>query len=76
LWIPAAASLAIGCFGAIHQQSLKRFMAYASINQVGFLLSGLCSMPSAQGLNATMNYLLVYMLTNLVFFGFIMSTAS
>jgi NADH-quinone oxidoreductase subunit N len=42
IWFSSISSIAIGCFGAFVQKKLKRFLAFTSINQMGFLLIGLC----------------------------------
>ncbi len=55
----ALASIVVGALGAIGQQSLKRLMAYSSINNIGFLLIGLaCATPA--GAAAATQYLAIY----------------
>lgn len=61
----ACLSLIVGCFGAIRQQELKRFLAYGSITHVGFLLSG--------DLVASMVYLLTYVIATFLFFSVLLS---
>jgi len=63
----AIMSLVIGCFGALIQTSLKRFFAYTSINQSGFIIMGLLT-NTISGLEASILYVIVYMLSNLIFF--------
>ena len=59
-------SVIIGCIGALTQGSLKRFMGYASINQMGFMILGLgCN--NYIGLQASMFYLITYIWSLLVF---------
>lgn len=41
--ICAFGSLIVGSLGALVQKKIKRFVAYTSINQVGFLLIGFVS---------------------------------
>ena len=60
-------SIIIGCLGAIYQDNLKRFAAYTSINQVGFLLIGLSTI-SVVGFSAALLNLFFYSLANLGFF--------
>ena len=59
-------SVVIGCIGALTQGSLKRFMGYASINQMGFMILGL-SCNNYIGLQASMFYLITYIWSLLVF---------
>jgi len=63
----ATASIAIGCFGALGQVTFKRFIAYASVNQIGFLLIGLAVQSNA-GIQRTLHYLVVYMVAGLALF--------
>lgn len=60
-------SLIIGCFGALLQISIKRFLAYTSINQTGFILLGLIT-NNEIGLQASIVYLITYILTLVIFF--------
>ena len=66
LWF-AIISIIGGCFGAIMQTSLRRFFAYTSINQSGFMLLGLLT-NSVFGLEASLLYIVVYMIAMLLFF--------
>ena len=71
LWQPlltlgAIFSLLWGCFAAFAEKKTKRFLAYASINQIGFLLLGVSS-ASMEGYRTTLFYLLVYALMNVAF---------
>jgi NADH-quinone oxidoreductase subunit H len=66
LSLATATSLAVGCFGALYARKLKTFMAYASINQMGFLLIGVSS-HSFEGLTSTLTYLFIYAVMNVIF---------
>jgi NADH-quinone oxidoreductase subunit N len=71
LWQPlvatsAGVSLVWGCITALAERKTKRFIAYASINQIGFLLLGLAS-ASFSGYTATLLYLVIYVITNVIF---------
>jgi NADH-quinone oxidoreductase subunit N len=66
LAISAAASLVWGCLAALAEPKTKRFLAYASINQIGFLLVGLSS-ASLDSYRTTMFYLLLYAIMNIGF---------
>jgi len=65
-------SLLIGAIGAIRilneAGEVRSFVAYTSINQVGFVLLGLVCM-NAEGFVASFVYLLVYALSSLLFIG-------
>ncbi len=53
------ASIVVGALGAIGQSNIKRFLAYSSINNVGFILVGLATGTEA-GASAMMVYLAIY----------------
>ena len=61
-------SLIIGAVGAFLATSIKRFLAYTAINQMGFLFIGL-STASFDGIKSVLAYLYIYMLANVLFFG-------
>lgn len=48
------------------EKKTKRFLAYASINQIGFLLLGLAT-GSFEGYRATLLYLFIYAIMNIGF---------
>jgi len=53
---------------AIRQQNLKRFLAYSSISQAGYIMLGVIS-GTALGMSSLVYYILVYMFSNLAVFG-------
>jgi NADH-quinone oxidoreductase subunit N len=54
-------SLTWGCLAAIYERKFKRFIAYTSINQIGFLLLGLViNTPNTDGFKYTFLYLIAY----------------
>src|SRR5690606_11260517 len=55
----ALASIVIGALGAIGQANIKRFLAYSSINNVGFILVGLAT-GTVAGASAMLVYLAIY----------------
>jgi NADH-quinone oxidoreductase subunit N len=57
----------IGSFGALKQVRIKRFLAYTSISQVGFILLGVSS-GNLLGLSASLMYIALYLVTNILFF--------
>jgi NADH-quinone oxidoreductase subunit N len=60
-------SMFIGSFSALKQVRIKRFLAYASISQVGYILLGVSS-GNILGLSASLMYLFLYIIMNLLFF--------
>jgi NADH-quinone oxidoreductase subunit N len=67
LLISSLGSIVFGALGAFNQRRLKRFVAYTSINQTGFMLLGL-SCASLSGCLATITYLLIYLPALVLFF--------
>lgn len=61
-------SMTVGNLFAMRQQNLKRLLAFSSISQVGFILVGITG-NSIMGLDSTHYFLLIYMLSNICFFG-------
>ncbi|HYE98701.1 MAG TPA: NADH-quinone oxidoreductase subunit N, partial [Planctomycetota bacterium] len=59
----AVATMAVGNFGAVHQQNLKRLLAYSSIAHAGYLLVAFVALGNA--LQAMLFYVIVYMIMNL-----------
>jgi len=57
-------TMTIGNITAVSQSNIKRFLAYSSIAQAGYILMGL-AVFSLLGRDAVLIYLLVYLLTNL-----------
>jgi NADH-quinone oxidoreductase subunit N len=64
IMVVALMSIIIGAVGAIGQNSLKRLLAYSSINNVGFLLIGLAA-ATEDGVAAMLVYLVVYVVMTL-----------
>jgi NADH-quinone oxidoreductase subunit N len=60
-------SIVIGSFSALKQVRIKRFLAYTSISQVGFILLGVSS-GNILGLSASLMYLILYIIMNILFF--------
>jgi len=71
-WAPVLAALAavtivVGNVGALGQSSLKRLLAWSGVAQAGYLLAGVV-VATRLGLNATVYYLIVYLVSNLAAF--------
>ncbi len=69
------ATMIIGNLFALRQQNIKRFLAFSSIAQVGFILVGL-SANSTAGTTAVVYFLLIYTFSNLAAFGVAAAIAS
>ena len=68
LVILALATMIIGNLFAIRQQNIKRFLAFSSIAQVGFILIGI-SNGAALGSTSVTFFILIYVFSNLAAFG-------
>lgn len=64
----AAATILIGNLFALRQNNFKRFLAYSSIAQVGFILIGI-SGSSQAGSASLIYFILIYIFSNLAAFG-------
>lgn len=67
IWSSAVFSMIWGSLGALNETNIKKFMAYSSINQMGFLFMGL-TCGTFEGFRATLIYLLLYVIMNAGFF--------
>ena len=70
LILVALVSMAVGSFGAIRQNNIKRLLAYSSIGHVGFVLFGLSAL-SPEGIKACVIYMVIYSILSLGNFGFL-----
>jgi NADH-quinone oxidoreductase subunit N len=61
-----------GSFGAYSQKNLKRFFAYTSLNQLGFILLGLGSFSLDLAISASLLFLITYVLNNILFFSILL----
>jgi NADH-quinone oxidoreductase subunit N len=57
-------TMAVGNFGALHQQNLKRLLAYSSIAHAGYLLVAFVAFTPA-ALSALLFYIVIYVVMNL-----------
>ena len=67
LWIVIMLTITIGNLMAIRQNELKRFMAFSSISQAGYIMLAVVG-NSAAGLTALTFYVLVYVAANMAVF--------
>lgn len=59
LWTISILTMVIGTIAAITQSDIKRMLAYSSVSQVGFILTGvLAAVPT--GVSSTLFYLIAY----------------
>lgn len=63
-------TITVGNLFAIRQKNIKRFLAFSSISQAGYIMLGIVGC-NATGLSAMMYYILVYIFSNLAAFGVI-----
>ncbi len=68
IMVLSISSMIIGAFAALTQQSIKRFIAYSSIGQVGFALIGIM-LSNEMGYRATLMFLVFYLITIVGFMG-------
>ena len=70
LYTLAVATMTIGNLFALRQENLKRFMAFSSIAQAGFILLGIMQ-GGELGMTTVIYFMLIYVFTNLAAFGVI-----
>lgn len=70
LYLTILLTITIGNLFAIRQDNIKRFLAFSSIAQVGYILLGISS-GTAMGASAAIFFLVVYTFSNLGAFGVI-----
>jgi NADH-quinone oxidoreductase subunit N len=63
-------TIVVGNLFAIRQENIKRFLAFSSIAQVGFILIGIAG-TSTQSVATVIYFLLIYIFSNLAAFGVI-----
>lgn len=66
--ITVALTIFIGNMFALRQSSIKRFLAFSSITQVGFILLALM-MPSEQSVISIIYFVIIYLFSSLGIFG-------
>ena len=75
LYIVAVATMFMGNLFALRQQNMKRFLAFSSIAQAGFILLGILSNDQL-GISAVIYFVSIYVFTNLAAFGVVQSISS
>jgi len=70
LFVLSVLTMIIGNLFALRQQNMKRFLAFSSIAQVGFILIGI-SGESVEGSASVIFFIMIYVFSNLAAFGVI-----
>jgi len=68
IYVTAVLTMTIGNLFAVRQQNLKRFLAFSSISQAGYILLGIIG-GNQLGMASVIYYILVYIFSNLAVFG-------
>lgn len=63
-------SMTVGNLFAMRQTNLKRFLAFSSITQVGFILVGIAG-ASQTGIDTAVYFIIIYLFSNIALFGII-----
>jgi len=74
VYILAVATMFMGNLFAIRQQNMKRFLAFSSIAQAGFILLGVIT-GTATGMATVVYFVLIYVFSNLAAFGVVQAIA-
>jgi NADH-quinone oxidoreductase subunit N len=75
LYLLSVLTMTVGNLFAIRQTNIKRFLAFSSISQAGFILLGLINVDSF-GITVVIYFILIYILSNLCAFGVVMAIAN
>lgn len=75
LYMVAIATMFIGNLFALRQQNMKRFLAFSSIAQAGFILLGILSNDQL-GISTVVYFMSIYVFTNLAAFGVIQAIST
>lgn len=68
LYVLAIVTMTGGNIFALRQKNMKRFLAYSSIAQAGFILLGIIG-GTAMGMTSVIYFILIYIFSNLAAFG-------
>jgi NADH-quinone oxidoreductase subunit N len=75
LYVVSIATMFIGNLFALRQQNMKRFLAFSSIAQAGFILLGFLSNDQL-GVSTVIYFVSIYVFTNLAAFGVIQTIST
>lgn len=72
IWVLSVITITLGNLFALRQSDIKRFFAFSSISQAGYIVLGIIA-NNPMGITATVFYVLVYVFSNLAAFAVISS---
>ncbi len=75
IYVTAILTMTIGNLFAIRQQNIKRFLAFSSISQAGYILLGFIG-GNQLGMASVIYYVLVYIFSNLGAFGVVIAISN
>jgi NADH-quinone oxidoreductase subunit N len=75
IYVTSVLTMTIGNLFAIRQQNLKRFLAFSSISQAGYILLGIIG-GNQLGMASVIYYILVYIFSNLGAFGVVIAISN
>ncbi|MGI9546106.1 MAG: NADH-quinone oxidoreductase subunit N [Flavobacteriaceae bacterium] len=75
IYVLAVATMFIGNLFALRQQNMKRFLAFSSIAQAGFILLGIIS-GTTMGMATVVYFILIYIFSNLAAFGVVQAISN
>ena len=75
IYVTSVLTMTIGNLFAIRQQNLKRFLAFSSISQAGYILLGFIG-GNSLGMASVIYYILVYIFSNLGAFGVVIAVSN
>ncbi len=75
IYVTAVLTMTIGNLFAVRQQNLKRFLAFSSISQAGYILLGFIG-GNQLGMASVIYYVLVYIFSNLGAFGVVIAISN
>lgn len=75
IFVTAVLTMTVANLFAIRQQNLKRFLAFSSISQAGYILLGLIG-GNPLGMTSVIYYVLVYIFSNLGAFGVVVAISN
>lgn len=75
IYVTSVLTMTVGNLFAIRQQNLKRFLAFSSISQAGYILLGFIG-GNQTGMASVIYYVLVYIFSNLGAFGVVVAISN
>ncbi len=75
IYVTSVLTMTVGNLFAIRQQNIKRFLAFSSISQAGYILLGFIG-GTQLGMASVIYYILVYLFSNLGAFGVVIAISN